>query len=159
NGKYVDGSKDCNGRGLSASDLATCQTFLSMIPEQTTPLNKGLPTLQFQSLSVNPKKPTKELMGGTQDNGTFGFNGNVNEWPQVIYGDGGQSGFNASDGRLRFNSFAGQASDVNFRNGDPKKWVVATGPIVSSPEGSLFYPPLIADPSTAFAGSIFSGSQ
>jgi hypothetical protein len=98
-------------------------------------------------------------MGGTQDNGTFGFNGNVNEWPQIIYGDGGQSGFNAADGKLRFNSFAGQASDVNFQNGDPKKWVVATGPIVSSPEGSLFYPPLIADPSKTFAGSIFSGSQ
>jgi hypothetical protein len=159
NGKYVDGSKDCNGRGLSAANLATCQTFLSMIPDQTDNLNKGLPTLQFQSLSVNPQKPTKELMGGTQDNGTFGFNGNVNEWPQIIYGDGGQSGFNAADGKLRFNSFAGQASDVNFQNGDPKKWVVATGPIVSSPEGSLFYPPLIADPSKTFAGSIFSGSQ
>jgi hypothetical protein len=48
---------------------------------------------------------------------------------------------------------------VNFRNGDPKKWVVATGDIVSSPEGSLFYPPLIADPTKQFAGSIFSGSQ
>jgi hypothetical protein len=30
---------------------------------------------------------------------------------------------------------------------------------VSSPEGSLFYPPLIADPTEQFAGSIFSGSQ
>jgi hypothetical protein len=159
NGKYVDGSKDCNGRGLSPSDLATCQTFLSMIPDQTTSLNNGLSTLQFQSLSVDPAKPLNKLMGGTQDNGTFQFNGGPAEWPQVIYGDGGQSGFNAADGKLQFNSFAGQASDVNFRNGDPRKWVVATGPIVSSPEGSLFYPPLIADPSETFAGSIFSGSQ
>jgi hypothetical protein len=159
NGKYVDDSKDCASRGLNASDLATCQTFLSMIPDQTESLNKGLPTLQFQSLSVDPAKPLKKLMGGTQDNGTFQFNGGPDEWPQVIYGDGGQSGFNAADDKLQFNSFAGQASDVNFRNGDPKKWVVATGPIVSSPEGSLFYPPLIADPTKTFAGSIFSGSQ
>jgi hypothetical protein len=101
----------------------------------------------------------KSLMGGTQDNGTFEFNGGPPVWPQIIYGDGGQSGFNAADDRLRFNSFAGQASDVNFRNGDPRKWVVATGDIVSSPEGSLFYPPLIPDPTQAFAGSIFSGSQ
>jgi hypothetical protein len=159
NGKYVDASNDCNGRGLSSSDLATCQTFLSMVPDQTTSLNKGLSTLQFQSLSVDPAKPLKKLMGGTQDNGTFQFNGGPGVWPQIIYGDGGQSGFNAADDHLRFNSFAGQASDVNFRNGDPKKWVVATGPIVSSPEGSLFYPPLIPDPTKQFAGSIFSGSQ
>src|SRR5207253_2800397 len=80
-------------------------------------------------------------------------------WPQIIYGDGGQSGFNAADDHLRFNSFAGQAQDVNFRNGDPTKWVIATGPIITSPEGSLFYPPVIADPTKAFAGSIFQGSQ
>ena len=159
NGRYVDGSADCASRGLSAADLATCQTFLSQIPEQTVSLNKGLPTLQFQSLSVDPSSPTKRLMGGTQDNGTFQFNGRPDEWPQIIYGDGGQSGFNAADSNLRFNSFAGQAADVNFRDGDPTKWVVATGDIVSSPEGSLFYPPLIPDPSTQFAGSIFSGSQ
>jgi hypothetical protein len=159
NGKYVDASADCNSRGLNATDLATCQTFLSMIPDQTVSLNKGLPTLQFQSLSVDPARPTKELMGGTQDNGTFEFSGSVDNWPQIIYGDGGQSGFNAANDKLRFNSFAGQASDVNFQNGDPKKWVVSTGPIVSSPEGSLFYPPLIPDPTTQFAGSIFSGSQ
>jgi hypothetical protein len=124
NGKYVDASQDCNGRGLSASDLATCQTFLSMVPDQTVSLNKGLATLQFQSLSVDPAKPTKQLMGGTQDNGTFEFNGSVDNWPQIIYGDGGQSGFNAADDKLRFNSFAGQNHDVNFRNGDDKTWVI-----------------------------------
>ena len=30
--------------------------------------------------------------------------------------------------------------------GDPTKWVVITGDIVTSPEGSYFYPPVIADP-------------
>ena len=159
NGEYVDGSAACSSRNLTASDLATCQTFLAMIPDTTASLNKGLPTLQFQSLSVDPAHPRTQLMGGTQDNGTFGFTGNVDRWPQIIYGDGGQSGFNAADDALRFNSFAGQASDVNFRDGDPRYWVVSTGPIVSSPESSLFYPPLIADPSKAFADSIFSGSQ
>jgi hypothetical protein len=159
NGKYVDNSADCDGRGLNSADLATCQTFLSMVPDNTTSLNKGLSTLQFQSLSVDPAKPLNRLMGGTQDNGTFQFNGGPDEWPQIIYGDGGQSGFNAADDHLRFNSFAGQASDVNFRNGDPKAWVVATGPIVSSPEGSTFYPPIVPDPTKAYAGSIFYGSQ
>jgi hypothetical protein len=159
NGKYVDASSDCNGRALNASDLAACQTFLSMIPDQTVSLNKGLPTLQFQSLSVDPARPTKQLMGGTQDNGTFEFTGSVDNWPQIIYGDGGQSGFNAANDKLRFNSFAGQNHDVNFRDGDPKTWVIWSGPIVNSPEGSLFYPPLVSDPTKAFAGSIFEGSQ
>ena len=33
------------------------------------------------------------------------------------------------------------------------------GQIASSPEGSNFYPPIIADPNPAMAGSIFEGSQ
>ena len=59
----------------------------------------------------------------------------TNEWPQIIYGDGGQSGWNAADSKLRFNTFTGQANDVNFRNGDPTNWVIASGPILSSPDG------------------------
>jgi len=48
---------------------------------------------------------------------------------------------------------------VNFRNGDPTKWVIATGPIVSSPEGAYFYPPVTGDPNPANAGTIYQGSQ
>jgi hypothetical protein len=158
-GDYVDGSAQCDSRGLDPASNAYCKSLLNRIPKQTTVLNKGLTTLQFQSLSVDPKHPQNSLMGGTQDNGTFEYKGSQDVWPQIIYGDGGQSGWNAADSRLRFNTFTGQASDVNFRNGDPTAWVIATGPIANSPEGSYFYPPIIADPSTAFAGSIFQGSQ
>ena len=80
-------------------------------------------------------------------------------WPQIIYGDGGQSGLNAADNKLRFNSFFGQNHDANFNNGDPSDWVIISGTISSSPEGSYFYAPIIADPSPAAAGSIFEGSQ
>jgi hypothetical protein len=157
-GQYGDVSSKCDSRGLDAAGTAFCKSMLSRVPNQLVPINKGLSTLQFQSLSVSPKS-AKLLMGGTQDNGTFQFNGSGSVWPQIIYGDGGQSGFNAADDSLRFNTFSGQASDVNFRKGDPTAWVIATGPIRSSPEGSNFYPPIIADPTTAFAGSIFQGSQ
>ncbi|MEP6977978.1 MAG: exo-alpha-sialidase [Thermoleophilia bacterium] len=159
NGKYVDASSDCDSRGLNAADTAFCKSLLSRIPEQTTVLNKGLVTLQFQSLSVDPKHPQNSLMGGTQDNGTFEYNGSQDVWPQIIYGDGGQSGWNAADSKLRFNSFFGQFHDVNFRNGEETKWVIASGPIAASPEGSNFYAPIIADPDPARAGSIFEGSQ
>jgi hypothetical protein len=120
-------------------------------------LNKGLSTLQFQSVSVAADN-FKHVQGGTQDNGTFETYGSMT-WPQEIYGDGGQSGFNAGNSYLRFNSFFGQANDANFQNGDPSKWVVITGPIAASPEGSQFYAPVIADPNPAVAGSIFQGSQ
>ena len=159
NGKYVDGSAQCDTRGLGPVSTAFCKSLLNRIPEQTTVLNKGLVTLQFQSLSVDPHNPKNGLMGGTQDNGTFEFKGSDDVWPQIIYGDGGQSGWNASDSRLRFNAFFGQFSDVNFRNGDETKWVIATGPMVSSPEGSNFYMPIVADPNPANAGSIYYGSQ
>jgi hypothetical protein len=157
-GQLADASSKCDSRGLNAADTAYCKSLLSRVPNQLVTMNKGLDTLQFQSLSVSPQS-SKLLQGGTQDNGTFQYNGSAQVWPQIIYGDGGLSGFNAADDRLRFNTFTGQANDVNFRDGDPTGWVVATGPIVSSPEGSYFYPPVIADPTEDFAGSIFQGSQ
>jgi len=159
NGEYVDGSAQCSSRGLSAAGLAYCQSLLSRIPAQSVPLNKGLTTLQFQSLSADPKNPQNGLMGGTQDNGTFEYKGSSEVWPQIIYGDGGQSGWNAADSNLRFNTFTGQASDVNFRNGDPAYWVIATGPILASNDGAYFYPPVTADPNPAAAGTIFQGSN
>ncbi len=159
NGQYVDGTGECTARGLTGGALAFCQSLLWRIPDQTVALNKGLTTLQFQSLSADPKNPQNGLMGGTQDNGTFEFKGSSEVWPQIIYGDGGQSGWNAANSNLRFNTFTGQASDVNFRNGDPAYWVIATGPILSSNDGAYFYPPVTADPNPAAAGTIFQGSN
>jgi hypothetical protein len=113
--------------------------------------------LQFQSVSVAADN-FKHVQGGTQDNGTFETYGSMT-WPQEIYGDGGQSGFNVANSYLRFNTFTRQANDANFQNGSPSKWVIISAPIISSPEGSQFYPPIIADPNPAMAGSIFQGSQ
>jgi hypothetical protein len=157
-GDFTDASAQCTSRGLGGANLALCQQLLSRIPTQLYSLNKGLSTLQFQSLSVNAFD-SKNLMGGTQDNGTFESTGGAVVWPQIIYGDGGQSGFNVSNGAVRFNSFFGQFHDANFQNGDPTKWVIISGPIAGSPEGSNFYAPIIADPNPAAAGTIFEGSQ
>ena len=157
-GKYADISAKCATRGLSAPDLALCQSLLSNVPNKLLNMNNGLSTLQFQSLSASAQRPKNLLQGGTQDNGTFQSNGSVNVWPQIIYGDGGQSGFNVSNDSLRFNTFTGQANDANFRKGEPTKWVIISAPIISSPEGAFFYPPIIADPNPGYAGSIFQGS-
>jgi hypothetical protein len=130
--------------------------LLSAVPTLLYNLNKGLSTLQFQSLSVAADDP-KHVQGGTQDNGTMETTGTAQAWPQIIYGDGGQSGFNPANSALRFNSFSSNFHDVNFQNADPTKWVIASGPIASGePRGSQFYAPIIADP--AAAGTIFQGS-
>lgn len=156
-GKLANVSYRCNSRGLSPTDLALCRSLLRAVPNQLINMNNGLSTLQFQSLSVASGNG-KQLQGGTQDNGTFETSGSPIVWPQIIYGDGGQSGFNVLNSALRFNTFTGQANDANFRNGDPTKWVIISAPILSSPEASYFYPPIIADPHPATAGSIFQGS-
>jgi hypothetical protein len=61
--------------------------------------------------------------------------------------------------KTRFNTFSGQAHDANFRDGDPTKWVIISAPILSSADASYFYPPIIADPNAAAAGTIYEGSQ
>src|SRR5437016_1440538 len=154
-GAFANISAQCTSpRGLSGDDLALCQQLLSQVPSHLYSLNKGLSTLQFQSLSVAADN-SKHLQGGTQDNGTFETTGSAVVWPQIIYGDGGQSGFNVGNSAQRFNTFFANYTDANFQNGDPSKWVVISGPLFT--ETSAFYKPIIADPFVA--GTIFLGEQ
>jgi len=158
-GRFSDVSAKCDTRGLNAANLALCKSLLSRVPHQlANNINKGFSTLQFQSLSVSQQHPRNILQGGTQDNGTWQNSRRTSSWNQIIYGDGGQSGFSSTDEALRFNTFTGQAHDANFRNGDPTKWVIISAPIITSPEASLFYPPIIADPNPSSGGTIFQGS-
>jgi len=157
-GDFADISSQCDSRPLGPVSMSRCHELLSAVPTFLFNMNKGLSTLQFQSLSVAADNP-KHLQGGTQDNGTFETTGSAVTWPQIIYGDGGQSGFNVGNSTIRFNSFFGQFHDANFQNGAPTKWVIISGPIAGSPEGSNFYAPIIADPHPANAGTIFEGSQ
>src|SRR5205807_8430372 len=155
-GDFADISSQCAGRGLSPANLALCQGLLSRVPTYLTSLNKGLSTLQFQSFAVASDN-SKHLQGGTQDNGTFETYGSAVTWPQIIYGDGGQSGFNVSNSSVRFNTFFDRYTDANFQNGDSTKWVVISGPLFQ--DTSLFYKPIIADPNPANAGTIFVGER
>jgi hypothetical protein len=121
-----------------------------------TGMNAGLSTLQFNSISYNSSNQFN-VQGGTQDNGTFQTFGS-STWNQEIYGDGGQTGFSRTNGNLRVNTFTGQAHDANFQNGNPLKWVIIGANMENSPEGALFYPPIIADPHPSAAQTIFEGS-
>jgi len=140
-GTLADTSSRCDSRNLSGDALTRCKQLLSAVPSMLTSLNKGLSTLQFQSLSVNPAN-VKNVMGGTQDNGTFQTYGSSVVWPQIIFGDGGQSGFDATNPDFRVHTYTSTSPEVNFHDGNPADWIFTGDPI----EAGQFYSPLITDP-------------
>lgn len=158
-GQYASISFSCVDRGLTGDALTTCQRLLSAVPTKNLSLNSGLVTLQFQHLSINPKNPLGELQGGTQDNGTFQFEGDRNTWLESVGGDGGLSGFDASNPTNRFHTFFGTSTDVNLFGGDPFQWWFISDPLRKSHESARFYMPIIADPRPDRGGTIFAGLQ
>ena len=58
-GDFADISAQCDSRGLNPVDLADCKQLLSRVPTALDNLNSDLPTLQFQSLSVDPRDPAQ----------------------------------------------------------------------------------------------------
>src|SRR5438445_467760 len=155
-GRFTDISSQCDSRPLSAPSLVACHNLLSCAPSHLHSSNKGLSTLQLSTLSVDPTN-AKHVMGGTQDNGTFETYGSAVTWPQIIYGDGGESGFDSGNPAIRFNQFFLGFTDTNFQNGDPTKWVVISGPILQSHERINFYWAELMDPKVS--GSMYTGLQ
>jgi len=157
-GIWQDVSDQCAGaRRLTDGNLIACQRLLSRVPRSLVSLNDNLTTLQFQSLSINPQKPLHSLLGGTQDNGTFDYNSSSAFWSQAINGDGGQSGYDALDDKVRFHTYYGPYVDVDYNNADPKGWVWISDPFIAYPENWNFYVPIIPDP--VVGGSMFLGEQ
>jgi hypothetical protein len=154
-GELVDRSSWCDdpNRGLSGASLDRCRQMLSAIPSELKSLNKGLSTLQFQSLSVSPFD-VNILQGGTQDNGTWETpDGNPVKWLNMIIGDGGQSGFDVAVQEFRFHNYTNASTEVNFNSGNIADWIWISDPIYP---GGEFYAPVIADPvvsKTLFAGN------
>ena len=155
-GTYENDSGECSSRPITRADLTDCLNWLSSVPTELTTLNDGLATMQFQSLSVNPDDPTGDLMGGTQDNGTWLFAGGP-EWIETIDGDGGQSGYNVADPDIRVHTYFDATPDVSFTGGDPGSWNWIGDPLQQSHELRSFYVPIITDP--VVGGSMFVGMQ
>lgn len=156
-GSFGDGSSDCANRGLSGVDLADCQNWLKVIPTRIYSLNAGLATLQFQSLTVNPQNPRGDIMGGTQDNGTFAYSANLTSGFESVGGDGGQSVIDAGNPSIRMHTYYGPQGDVNFKGTNPLSWDWMADPLVASKEAASFYIPLIGDPKVS--GTMFAGLE
>jgi len=171
-GSFSDVHSQCASRGLTGANLVDCNSWLSKVPTTISSMNRNLPTLQFQSLSVNVQKPLNEIMGGTQDNGTQAFNSNANpSWFVTIFGDGGNSGIDIAHPTTRMHTFFSQIGlsqiDVNFHfNSSPFTfglpgnvigwdWIGDPGSL--SGENMSFYIPVRTDPRVS--GTWFFGAQ
>ncbi|MEO5711285.1 MAG: hypothetical protein ABIQ59_15865 [Nocardioidaceae bacterium] len=153
-GPFVNRSSDCGSRtSLTPVEKVDCQQYLSAIPTSNASLNKGLQTLQFQSVSVN--KNGGVVQGGTQDNGTW--ESDQSGFAETVGGDGGQSGFNVDNAKIRYHSYYAPQHDVSFDGGSPTGWDFISDPLLASGEASSFYTPLTADPTKG--GTVFDGLQ
>jgi hypothetical protein len=158
-GKYADASSQCDTRKvpLTAPNLAECHQWLSSIPTELDPINAGLGTLQMYSISVSPYSPDDTAMSGLQDNGTIMFTGS-NTWELPLTGDGGDSGFDATDPHLRFHTYTNGQMDVNYDDFNQNSWLwIGDRFIVNFPESARFSTPTIADPFRT--KTIFVGAQ
>ena len=145
---------------LLPDDRFTCRELLSGVPKSVKAINDGLRTIQFQSLSYNPLDPASEVMGGTQDNGTWSFDSDrttSRRWFESVGGDGGQSGFNAKRGRVRFHNYFDATPEVNFHGDNPRTWLATYDPLQISGQNRSFYTPFTADP--VVRNRVFTGLE
>ena len=146
------------------NNAAQCQTMLARVPNRIYFLNKGLQTMQFYNVAVDPQAPLSRLIGGLQDNGTIWLSGSGNPrvWTMLFpFGDGtSASGFHPSRPGVVFASFQSNRYFVNFRNGELAWWVRMDDPIRTSGEresitqstGRQFLTMDVARPDTQFTG-------
>jgi hypothetical protein len=162
NGSFTDVSSQCRSRPISGRDGDDCRNWLSKVPTTIFTMNKGLGTLQFQSLSENVQNPLNDIMGGTQDNGTQAFTGQgPGSWFVTVFGDGGQSGISVFDSNKRFHTYFDAQIDVNFHGTEEVGWNWVSDtffpPGPAAGEGRSFYIPIIYDPTVD--GTAFTGLQ
>jgi hypothetical protein len=155
-GTYANGNADCANRGLKGADLVDCRNWLAVIPTRISAISPGLNTLQFQGLAVNERDPRNDIIGGTQDNGTWAFDKKTHSWFESVGGDGGLAAINSQTG-IRMHTYFSPAPDVNFNGNDVLSWDWVGDPLQASGENASFYVPLIADQYAA--GTFFIGLQ
>jgi hypothetical protein len=115
-----------------------CQTALRQVPSRLFFLNRGLQTLQFYNVALDPKDPLGRMIGGLQDNGTIWLDGTDSGrvWKTLLpLGDGtSASGFHPTRSEVLFASFQSNRFFTNFQNGARLGWVRTDDPIRASNE-------------------------
>ena len=158
-GRYASVAGRC-ARDLEPALFRWCRQILGQAPTRIDSLNEGLDTLQLHSVSVSGNPQSPELLIGTQDNGTWSYAPSVG-WRSIAGGDGGQSGVDVKDPRIRFHTFFTSGVRINHSALDPTAWRAIYAPLRDvdgrATEYVSFYMPIIADPRVG--GTIFIGMQ
>ena len=134
-GTFVDIRNRCSQ--LFGTNPA-CQVMLASVPTRLFFLNKGLQTLQFYNVALDPQDPLRRLIGGLQDNSTVWQDGTGDPlvW-KTLFGSGdgtSASGFHPTRPEVLFASFQSNRYFTNFRNGSAAFWVRTDDPIVLAGE-------------------------
>jgi hypothetical protein len=123
---------------LFPSAPGACPTMLARVPTRIHFLNKGLQTMQFYNIAVDPRAPLDRLIGGLQDNSTIWTDGSSAPglWKTLFpAGDGtSASGFHPTRPEVLFASFQSNRFFTSFRNGELTSWVGTDGPIRAAGE-------------------------
>ena len=137
---------DANGKLLDGNDGG-----LYRFDDPTTPswsdLNGNLCTIQFEGIGLHPTNPNI-VIGGSQDNGTELYTGNV-VWLETDGGDGGFAKFSPTNGNRVYHQIPNGSFQTNFfRRSDNggNNWVTRTASISVDVNVQNFYAPFSVDP-------------
>ncbi len=134
NGKFLDG----NDGGLYRLDTPATPSW--------SDLNGNLNTIQFTGIGLHPTN-ANIVIGGSQDNGTELYTGNV-VWLETDGGDGGYAKFSSTNGTRVYHQIPIASFGVNFfRRSDDggNTWVTKTSTI-SADTAQNFYASFSVDP-------------
>jgi hypothetical protein len=134
-GSFVDITSRCSAQ---FGTNPVCPTMLRAVPSRLFFLNRGLQTLQFYNIALDPQDPLGRMLGGLQDNSTIWIDGSspARVWRSLFpFGDGtSASGFHPTRSEVLFASFQSNRFFTNFRNGALNDWVITDDPIRNSNE-------------------------
>jgi photosystem II stability/assembly factor-like uncharacterized protein len=106
-------------------------------------INDGLATVQFQSVDVHPWDENIAF-GGTQDNGTNMYEGNL-AWTNTFLGDGGTTRVNFRNPDIVYTEYVNLTICKSTDGGRTWRWNTTRG--IDPREGKNFYAPFNLDPS------------
>jgi hypothetical protein len=136
-GVFVSNTGLCQSVAAFRND-PQCSIALGDVPRRLYFLNRGLQTMQFYNVAVDPRAPLRRLLGGLQDNGTIWTDGtgDTRVWKALFpFGDGtSASGFHPARSDVLFASFQSNRFFTNFRNGQLSGWVITDEPIRNAGE-------------------------
>ena len=125
---------------LTPADLLDCrELLLDAIPDDDRPRSTtGCDDLQFQSLSFNPRTREHELLGGTQDNGTWWLH--AARAGLVRDGRWRRRPVRAStpaNPQIRYHNYYDATPEVNFHGNDPDTWLAIYDPLQTDGGGAV----------------------